>query len=126
MEKTILIVEDEKPLLKTLAKKFESEGDFKVLEAKNGQKGLSAAIKNHPNIILLDILMPKMDGMAMAEELRKDNWGKTVPIIFLSNINPNVKVLTQLIKSKASYYLIKAKSSLNDIVDKVRELVDEK
>ena len=121
----ILIVEDEENLLKALITKFKKEKGFNVLEAQNGRKGLMMSLKNHPNLIILDILMPDMDGITMAEKLRKDCWGKTVPIIFLTNIDPNFKVLNQLINIKASYYLIKANCNLYDIVIKAKELLDE-
>ena len=84
--KKILIVEDEVvvalPLLDTLKK----EG-FDVIKAKDGEEGLAVALRDRPDLILLDILMPKMDGLTMMKKLRAENeWGKKAPIIFCKNL----------------------------------------
>lgn len=73
-EHTILIVEDDVPELNALRDKFTHEG-FSILEAKNGEEGLATALREHPDLILLDIIMPVMDGMTMLVNLRKDPWG---------------------------------------------------
>ena len=86
-KQTILIVEDELPLLKVYADRFSDEG-FLVLKANNGQEGLDLAIKEKPDLILLDILMPVMDGLTMMQKLRENTtWGKTVPIMLLTNLS---------------------------------------
>lgn len=72
--KRILIVEDEIPMLKALVDKFSRAG-FETLEAKNGIEGLAVALKEHPDLVLLDLVMPKMDGVKMMEKLREDSWG---------------------------------------------------
>ena len=75
-KKKILIVEDDRALLQALVEKFTSEG-FAVLSARNGGAGLANALANHPNIILLDIIMPDVDGLTMLERLRAANaWGR--------------------------------------------------
>lgn len=73
--KTILVVEDQIPILQILVYRFDSEG-FNVIEAKNGKDGLELALKEHPDLILLDIILPKLDGIEMLKKLRADNWGK--------------------------------------------------
>ena len=73
--KKILIVEDEEIMLKALVEKFSSEG-FEVVQAIDGEEGLKKALCEKPDIILLDILLPKMDGMAVLKKLREDTWGK--------------------------------------------------
>lgn len=75
--KKILIVEDEESLLKTLGEKFTLEG-FEVVKAQNGVEGLRVALQEHPDLILLDIVMPVMGGMEMLGKLRQDDWGKNV------------------------------------------------
>ena len=77
--KKILIVEDEEDMLRALVDELGHEG-FETLEAKNGKEGLSIALKERPDLILLDILMPEMDGMAVMKHLRGDVWGKKVLI----------------------------------------------
>ena len=119
MKKKILIIEDEQPLLKILADKFTKE-DFEVILTTNGKDGLDSALKNHPDIILLDILMPVMDGMMVLNELRKDPWGKNASVILLTNLSDSEKKKTGFHQG-VSEYLIKSDLSLNDIVKKVKE-----
>ncbi|MDO8486147.1 MAG: response regulator [Candidatus Staskawiczbacteria bacterium] len=121
-KKTILIVEDETPLLKIYAERFAEEG-FLVLKASNGQEGLELAIKEKPDLILTDILMPVMDGLTMTQKLRKINsWGKMVPIILLTNLTADVgKIKKIVVENSPVYYLLKSDWSLGAIVDKIKE-----
>ena len=118
--KTILIVEDEGATARALAEKFKHQ-DFNVLSAKNGEEGLALALKNHPDAILLDVLMPKMDGLTMMNKLREDAWGKNVPIIVLTNLNPDDMVMREIVKNEPAYYLIKSELQIEDLVEKVKE-----
>lgn len=120
MKKTILIVEDELPMLKALSDKFALEG-FEVLEAKDGEEGLKTATSKKPDLIILDIFMPVMDGKVMFQKLRADEWGKTVPVIILTNLNPDDKTLDDLMKNGPSYYFIKSKWKLEELVSKVKK-----
>ncbi len=120
MNKTILIIEDELPMLKALSDKFSREG-LRVLEAKNGEEGLATALREKPGLIILDIFMPVMDGKAMFEKLRADKWGKTVPVIILTNLNPDDKTLDELMKNGPSYYFVKSKWKLEELVEKVKK-----
>jgi len=116
--KTILIVDDEQTLLSALVDKFTREG-FVVLSAKDGQEGLDRAFADHPDLILLDIVMPVMDGMAMLANLRKDPWGKNAKVIMLTNLSEVEKVTSQL---QGVYdYLVKSDWELKDVVKKVKE-----
>lgn len=123
MSTSILIVEDEPQLLKVLQTKF-SENDFTVHTAKNGIAGLKLAKKHQPNIILLDLLMPKMSGMELLHELRALNeWGKKVPVIILTNVTPDDQVLRDITKTEPSYYLVKADVRLDEVFEKVKEVL---
>ena len=119
MKKKLLIIEDEKTLLSILVDKFTNE-DFQVITAVNGKEGLFSAIKNHPDIILLDIIMPVMDGMTMLEELRKDSWGKTASVILLTNLSDSEKVFKSS-KQGVVDYLIKCDMALDDVVKRVKK-----
>lgn len=121
----ILIVEDEAAMLKVLVDKFTSES-FTVLTAEDGVKGLEVALKEHPDLILLDILMPKMDGIGMLKKLRADVWGTTAPVIILTNLNPNDTILNVVTKTHPTYYIMKADSKLEDLVGKVKEVIENK
>ena len=119
MRNRVLVVEDEKALRSALVDKLTHEG-FSVTEAKNGQEGLEQAMSDHPDCILLDIVMPIKDGMTMLAELRQDQWGKTVPVIILTNLSDLDNVSNAV--SGGSYdYLIKSDWKLDDVVAKLRE-----
>lgn len=118
--KKILIIEDELPMLKALSDKFGLEG-FSVLEARNGEEGLNMALKTKPDLILLDLLMPVMDGKIMMEKLRRDEWGKKVPIIILTNLNPDDKTLNEILESGPAYYFVKSKWRLEDLVARTKK-----
>ena len=119
-KKTILlIVEDDIALMKALCGKFNREG-FDVLEAKNGKEGLEIAIKNNPALILLDIVMPVMDGITMLKKLREDKKGKDIPVIILTNL-ADAEYNPGLADKDVSDYLVKTDWSLEDIVKKVEE-----
>lgn len=124
-KKTILIVEDESALLRALVNKFTKEG-FNVLEAKNGKEGMDVALKMHPDLLMLDIMMPNMDGMMMLKKIREDEWGKSVPAIFLTNVSDPEKI-GRIIESggydlSGVYdYIVKTDWKLEDIVKRVKE-----
>lgn len=123
-KKKILIVEDDRPILKSLMLKFENEG-FEVYQGMNGKEGLEQALEAHPDIILLDIIMPEMDGMTMLEELRKDEWGKNAEVLFLTNLSsPNHESKAE--DQGVNNYLLKADWSINDLVKKVEDILKKK
>lgn len=82
-KQTILVVDDEKDLLDLIEYNLKKEG-FDVLKAENGEEGIAVAKEKSPDLVLLDIMMPKMDGMQAVEEMRKDDQLKNIPIIFLT------------------------------------------
>lgn len=117
---TILLVEDEKATRQVLADELLQAG-FDVLEARNGKIGLELAEKERPDLILLDILMPIMDGMAMMKTLRDSPWGKKVPVIILTNVSATDTIIDRIVKDEPSYYLVKSDWKIRDILKKIRE-----
>lgn len=115
----ILIVEDEVPMLKALEFKF-TRGNFTVKEAHDGAQGLAIALKVHPDIILLDILMPKMDGITMLRELRKDTWGKTACVIILTNLN-DAKSVEDVAREGVVDFWMKTDLTLDGVVELIKE-----
>lgn len=81
--KTILVVDDEKDLLDLIEYNLKKEG-FNVLKAENGEEGIKIAKEYKPDLVLMDIMMPKMDGMEAVEKMRGDDDLKSIPIIFLT------------------------------------------
>lgn len=82
-KKTILVVDDEKDLLDLIEYNLKKEG-FNVLKAENGKEGIDIAKEHKPDLVLMDIMMPKMDGMEAVETMRSDEELKSIPIIFLT------------------------------------------
>ena len=121
-KKVILIVEDDASYLIPLSKELQVRG-YEILQAMNGTEGVKVALDNHPDLIVLDILMPAMDGMTTMNNLRRDIWGKTVPIIMLTNLNPDDKILKGVVQDEPAYYLIKSEISLDTIVEKIESLL---
>lgn len=119
---TILIAEDDKPMLKALTDKFNHEG-FNVIETRNGEEALKSALEKHPTLILLDLIMPKTDGLVVLKKLREDEWGKTVPIIILTNLNMDNKIIKEVVAFEPSFYLMKSEVKLEEIVYKVKEVL---
>ena len=118
-KKLVLIVEDEKPMARLLVESFKEAGLHTVV-ATQGDTGLAQALSERPDLILLDIVMPGMDGLTMLKKLRQDTWGKTVPVILLTNFGDTDKIIAAT-ESGAYGYLLKANWEIKDIVAKVRE-----
>ena len=123
MNNKILIIDDEPALLVALVDKFTRAG-FKVEVAENGQTGLKSALKNRPDLILLDIIMPVMDGVSMLYKLRKDPWGKSVKVVLLTNLSDPGKV-TKSVTRAVNGYLVKSDWKISDVVKQVREKLAE-
>ncbi len=118
----ILIVEDEKPLVEVLMAKLKGEG-FLVNSAEDGKVGLEMINSWKPDLILLDIMMPKMDGYDVLEKLNKDN-NKT-PVIIISNSGQMVEI-EKTKKLGAVDHLIKTEFSPDDVLEKVNYFLDNK
>ncbi len=117
--KKILIVEDERALLLVLADKFRREG-FLTLEAEDGHSALDAATNLHPDLILLDLVMPGMDGLAMLKKLREDKWGNRVPVLILSNLS-DPEQISEANGRGVIEYMVKSNWGLDDVVGKVKQ-----
>ncbi len=120
--KKILVIEDEFSYLKLLEIELQSHG-YEVIKANDGRKGLELAKKHHPDLILLDIRMPEMDGMTVLQELRKDEYGRTAKVILLTNLEPSDDMIKNVIIGKPSYYFVKSDIKLSDLLEKVAELL---
>ncbi len=117
--KKILLVDDDETILKVLADRLESEG-FTVTEARDGFEGLNKALAEQPDLILLDIMLPKMDGLTMFKKLREDKRGKNIPAIVLTILREAEKV-SEALENGVYTYLIKMDVQIEDVVRKVKE-----
>lgn len=118
MTKKILIVDDERIILDPISEKFREEG-FDVETASDGEEGLKKALEILPDLILLDVVMPKMNGLEMLAKLREDEKGKDIKVIVLTNVN-EVEKVEDAAKAGASEYLVKVEWSLENLIKKVK------
>jgi DNA-binding response OmpR family regulator len=114
--KKILIVEDSKSYLFILTETLRNAG-FTVVTAENGEDGLDAIKNENPDLILSDITMPKMDGIAMSKKLKESNI--QIPIIFLTNMG-DLEHISEGMET-AIDYIVKADTSVDDVVVRVKE-----
>lgn len=121
---SVLIVDDDKQLLEVLSTKFHQAG-YSTISAVDGMDGFDLAIKEHPDLILLDLRMPRLDGEGMLKKLREDPWGKTVPVIVLTNSDEGHTVYLN-IKDTVQGFFVKAEVSLKDILSAVDNKLDKK
>jgi DNA-binding response OmpR family regulator len=120
IDKKVLIAEDEEAMLNALETKFSKEG-FTVFAAHDGEEGFNFANKEHPDIILLDIIMPKIDGIELVKRIREvGHWGKEVPIIMLTNLSDPESV-SVVAKYGVFDFLVKTDWRLDDVVKLVRD-----
>jgi len=122
--KKVLVIEDEEPLRLLLVSQLQAEG-FTSIGAQDGEEGLTKALVEKPDLILVDLVMPKMDGISMLRELRKDKWGKKVGVIVLTNLSDSEKMMELadegLIENGEGEYLIKSNWQLQDVIEKVKD-----
>jgi two-component system, OmpR family, alkaline phosphatase synthesis response regulator PhoP len=117
--KKVLVVEDEDILLQGLEAALKQEG-FQVVKAKNGQEGLQVAMAEKPDLILLDILMPVMNGTTMLSKLREIPEFKKLPVIMLTNAGTVDNIRESVTYDSASAFLIKSNTSIKEIVEKAK------
>jgi len=121
-KKTILIVEDEEPMQLVLKDILAFEG-FDVFEAKNGEEGLEMALRVRPDLILLDILMPQMNGLVMLKKLREDEWGKKAKVIILTNYDEKENV-AEALDNKVFDYFVKTDIKITEVIQKIKEKLE--
>lgn len=119
--KKVLIIEDELPLLKILMQELENK-TTKVLGAANGKEGLAIALREHPDLILLDLLMPEMDGITFLKKLREDRWGKNASVLILTNLEGDVEKTLTAIEKGVFEFSVKTRWSLRNL----KKMVDSK
>lgn len=122
-QKTILLVEDDQILIRMYTRKFENEG-FKVLAAYDGGEGLKMLQEStpKPNIILLDVMLPKMNGFELLEKIKADQETKNIPVILLTNLGGGQEDREKGQKLGAADYLVKSDLTPAQIVEKVKAL----
>jgi two-component system alkaline phosphatase synthesis response regulator PhoP len=117
----IAVVEDDKVISKTLKEALEDAG-FDVMQAYDGLAGLEMIFSKKPDLVLLDIAMPNMDGIAILKKLREsDTDRKNIPVIFLTNLNADDKIMNRIVGNEPSYYLVKSDYKIDEVIEKVKD-----
>lgn len=121
-DKTVLVVEDDEAMLNILASSIADAG-FQVLKAADGAQGLDLALQHHPDLIVLDLLLPKLPGLDLLDELRADPQGRRTPVIILSNLTENDAVYRSVTLNSSAYFL-KSDTPLEQIVAEVKARIN--
>ncbi|MDP2637008.1 MAG: response regulator [bacterium] len=121
--KTILVVEDEGALQKALGDVLSQEG-FEVVSALDGELGLQLAQDKKPNLILLDLILPKMNGLDVLEALNKNSSTNDIPVFVLTNLE-DMKNIQRAVDLGATTYLVKANYSIEEVLQKVKQTINE-
>ena len=116
----ILIVEDEQAMLTALKDNLSAAGFEHLLVARDGEEGLKIALEEKPDLILLDILMPKMDGMTMLGKLCKDGACKNTKVILLTNLQADESIMKGILLHEPSFYCVKTDFGIDDVIEKVK------
>ena len=118
----ILIVEDEGFLVEALKDNLEAEG-YKIEVAMNGEEAVEKIGEHKPDLILLDLLMPKKDGFYVIEEVKKNTEWKHIPIIVLSNIGGDTEI-KKAIEMGADDYFVKSQHPIEEVIEKVKSSLE--
>lgn len=121
---TILLVEDDKFLEDIFATRLQNEG-YNIVVAGDGETGLKLASEKHPHLILLDIILPQMDGWEVLEKLQGQEMTRDIPVILLTNLGHEEDVEKGL-KSGAAGYLIKAQYTPTEVINKVKDVLEKR
>jgi DNA-binding response OmpR family regulator len=120
-KKKILVIDDENDIREALHSALVAAG-FEVFLAEDGNAGIHKALIHRPDLILLDILMPNKNGHETLHELRKDTWGKNVPVLFLTNYDDATNITTS-VGLKGNDYIIKSQTDLETVVKRVKQFL---
>ncbi len=120
--KKILIIENDLSYLDLLREHLKTHG-YSVNSQNDGTAGLKTAIHEKPDLILLAIKLPQMDGLTMLSELRKDAYGKSAKVIILTSLEPDTEILQKVVATEPIYYLIKEDTTMADLCEKINELL---
>ncbi len=121
--KKILFIEDEATLQKTFAEILKSEG-FEVISALDGESGLNLTSGEKPDLVLLDLILPKLHGLEVLKEIKKDENTKNIPVIVLTNVE-SIEEIDKALELGATTYLVKSDYNLEEVVEKIKKALNE-
>lgn len=121
--KSILFIEDESALQKTFGEKLSQEG-YEPISALDGEIGLELAKTKKPDLILLDLILPKIHGLEVLKKIKEDEETKNIPVIVLTNLE-GIEEIEKAMELGATTYLVKANYSLEELAEKVKKALGE-
>ncbi|MDD4995908.1 MAG: response regulator [Patescibacteria group bacterium] len=123
-KKKVLIIEDEKILLYALKEQLQRE-NFELIFASDGEEGLKSVLDNKPDLVLLDLVMPKKNGLEVLKEMKKNKNPEiqNIPVIILSSLGQESEIREGL-KTGAEEFLVKTEFSMQEITEKVKKLLN--
>lgn len=119
----LLIVEDDELMLRMYTKLLSYVG-FDTVVAKDGEEGLQKARTEKPSLIVLDIMMPKVNGLDVLKTLKSERETQNIPVVLLTNVSDD-NILTEALKLGATGYLIKSQIANNELVDEIKQYLSE-
>ena len=119
--KKILFIEDESALQKTLGEVLQQEG-YQLVSALNGEVGVELAKKELPDLILLDLVLPKLHGFEVLKKLKENPETNKIPVIVLTNLEETEGV-EKTLELGATTYLVKENYSLEEIIEKIKKII---
>lgn len=122
-QKTVLIVEDEKSLLKTIELTLKDKG-YKILTATDGEKAYQKIADEKPDLVLLDVLLPKKSGLEILEEMKKNGEIASTPVLLFTNLSDEESI-SRGVALGARGYFVKSDMTLSEIAAKVDEIFEE-
>ncbi len=121
MKKTILIAEDDKLLSSSLEQALKGAG-YDTLTAFDGEEALKTVKAERPDLVLLDVVMPKLDGLSVLWEMKADSDISDIPAVVLTNMG-DMDTVSQIMSAGGTDYLLKSDQSLDMILDKINEVL---
>ena|SRR3989344_3428264 len=119
--KSVLIIEDETPMRVALWEKLSGMG-INVLEADEGVAGLKKALELHPDLTMLDIILPKMSGITVLENLRKDTWGKDAKVVILTLLSDS-EIIGKCKELGVSEFMVKSEWKIDEVAKRVKQIL---
>lgn len=124
MKKIVLLVDDDALIVRMYQNKLDQDG-YKVKTAFNGEEALIQIMKEKPDLILLDVMMPKMNGVETLKALKKESNTRLIPVIILTNLGDNPEDIENAKSLGALDYLIKSQTSLKQLSEIVKKAIKE-
>ncbi|MFA6404415.1 MAG: response regulator [Candidatus Paceibacterota bacterium] len=119
----ILIVEDNEAIRKSIAGELSLE-NFSVTESADGEDALKKIVTEKPDLIILDIILPKLSGLDVLKKVRNDPKTKSIKVIIFTNLDADEKMLAQISELKPNFYINKGNLHLQDLPEKIRECIE--